>query len=387
VKSKGFDPKSILTDFQATAIGSATLESQLADHLTWLIASGTLVTGQHLPSIREAARSLGINMHTVRSAYQRLEADGLVATRPASGTVVLTPDVLHLARKARRQRSNTVGIILPLVSNPFYGEFLQGVEPILQEHNILPFICDAYEDPQLALRYLAQLAAKRVDGVLLVSFDLNPALVLTPGREVPRLPVVTVDWPGAPGYSVELDLEQAGYLAVKHLIEHGHRRIATLGVAIDNPNILRVLAGSRRALAGNVPPLAETLVLAPGFEPGDGERAVQQILQMSPRPSALFAISDTLAIGAMQALKKASLQVPGDMALVGFNDIPLAGMVNPPLTTVAAPKQRMGTEAAAMLIRLIQGKKPAEQRIMLPVELVVRESCGCRSGGNMLNGT
>ena len=116
------------------------------------------------------------------------------------------------------------------------------------------------------------------------------------------------------------------------------------------------------------------------FELQSGVEGGRKLLALEKPPTAIFAISDMLAIGAMQAIKSAGLRVPQDIALAGFNDIPLAGLVDPPLTTVKAPAEAAGREAMKMLRQLIEGKRLDRECVLLPTALVVRQSCGCGGG-------
>lgn len=353
------------------------LVEQLRRQLTWQIAAGQIKPGDRLPSVRKLARQLSINLHTVRSAYRRLEADGLVHTRQGSGTRVLQLDLRRLVELAGRSRSSTIGVILPGLSNPFYHSFLQGVEQGMQRDQMLLFVCDAHEDPQIFARYFAQLSARQVDGIIVASFDPD---VLLAGELSLDLPVVWVDRPGCPGPVINFDLQGAAYLAVRHLLQHGHRRIGLITFQGDSANAAAMNAGYYRALQEANLPLDKALIAPqPGFLLPSGEHGARQLMGLSEPPTAIFTIADTLALGALRALKADGWQVPQQVALASLDDIAFAGLVSPPLTTVALPAQRLGQEAARMLLALMNGEVPPETQVTLPVELVIRQSCGCRA--------
>jgi DNA-binding LacI/PurR family transcriptional regulator len=355
-----------------------TLAHQLEQQIAWLIASGTLEAGDRLPSVRTLADRLGINLHTVRSAYQKLEADGLVETRRGRGTTVRPFEPQRIARQTASLRSHTIGVILPSWSNPFYHSFLQGVEAITEQDQTLLFLCNTHDDIDAAWRAFAQLSAKYVDGILVVSHDLCDLLTPDPGG-YPSLPLVTVDWPGCGGYSAQIDLEMAGYLATQHLLEHGHRRIGLVTFDPQLPNVQPLHLGYTRALNEAGLQTDPALVSrAPGFDLASGDAGARRLLALPQPPTAIFAIADTLALGALSAIKQAGRRVPQDIALVGFNDIPLAALVEPPLTTVAAPAIELGRTAMSMLQDLIAGGKPPTERVVLPTTLVIRQSCGCQ---------
>lgn len=359
-----------------------TLWLQLKQQLRWLIASGQIQPGEKLPSVRQLASHLGINFQTVRAAYQKLEAEGLVATRHGSGTVVLEFDPLRVAQQVSRVRTHTVGVLVPRLSNPFYPVFLQGVEDIARQSHILLFICNTDDDPPTGKAYLDLLIAKQVDGLIVapcgLAFDYqeNPTSLDQAGSP---MPVVYVDRPGEAGYAVLLDSEGAGYAATKHLIRHGHRQIGLITCVVDSPTIRQCLSGYTQALKEegldndlNLIATASVFTIAAGYE------AAQVLLDASAFPTAIFAASDVLAVGVMQAIKERGLRIPEDIALVGYNNLAIATLVEPALTTVAAPMRELGATAMLMLQQLIAGERVEEPQIILPTNLVIRRTCGCQ---------
>jgi DNA-binding LacI/PurR family transcriptional regulator len=359
-----------------TPFSGEPLVEQLHRQFTWQIASGQWKPGDRLPSIRQLAQQVSINMHTVRSAYRRLERDGLVVTQAGSGTRVLPFDPRLLMELAGRTRSYTIGVILPCMSNPFYHDFLQGVEAGINREQLLLFVCDAHEDPQECVRYFSQLSARNVDGIIIASFDLHECL---DGEPPAALPLVTVDWPGCAGPAVNFDLEGAGYQAVHHLLAHGYRRIGLITFIEESANVLPLTRGCSRALAeAGMAPDELLISRVPGYDMACGELGMRQLLALPEPPRAVFTIADTLALGTLKVLKSSGIQVPEHVALVGLDDITVAGLVDPPLTTVALPAQRLGLEAIKMLQELIEGKTQTERQVTLPAELVIRQSCGCR---------
>jgi DNA-binding LacI/PurR family transcriptional regulator len=356
-----------------------TLAYQLKQQISWLIASGKLEPGDRLPAVREMAERLGINLHTVRSAYQKLEAEGLVETRRGRGTHVLPFEPQRIPRQSASLRSHTVGVILPSWNNPFYHSFLQGVEQITEQDQTLLFLCNTHDDEINAWRNFAQLSAKQVDGVLVVSHNLCEELTPDSGYLKPALPVVTVDWPGCGGYSAQIDLEMAGYQATQHLLHHGHQRIGLITFTPESANVRPVQLGYARALEeAGLQGESALISCVSGFDMASGAEGARNLLALPQPPGAIFAIADTLALGAMGAIQQAGLRIPQDIALVGFNDIPTTALVNPPLTTVAAPAIELGRTAMSMLRDLIAGGKPPTERVVLPTTLVIRQSCGCQ---------
>lgn len=360
----------------------ATLAQQIREQLIWAISSGALEAGDALPPVRELAATLGVNLHTVRGAYRMLAADGLVEVRQGLRTRVTAFDPRRLWPAESAARSHLVGIVLPTLANPFYTELVEGAQESARRTGTLLVVATTHDDQAQALRSIAQLAARGVDGIIAVSTEISP-LLAGPGGDMAgerHLPLVVVDRPGAPGHVVEVDLAQVAYLATRHLVEHGHRAIGLVSVAGPASNVEPLGKGHRRALAEAALPVREELVVrAAGWGPDDGDAAAMRLLVAPDRPTALVAISDLLAIGALRAARRLGLRIPDDVALVGVDDIPLLEAVDPPLTSVALPARTMGAEAMTTLEQIWAGEARTPRRVVLPARLELRESCGAHA--------
>lgn len=355
------------------------LSLQLMQQLVWLLATRQLRTGDELPSVREFANHLGINLNTVRAAYKRLESDALVATRKGVGSTVLPFDSRKITELATNLRTFTIGVVIPALSSLFYLPFLEGIEEIARKEPSLLFISTAQDSLLKARIEMDQLIAKGVDGLIIASFRAmgeDSQQLNGPSDSIP--PIVHVDRPSQSAYVVLMDSESAGYQATSHLIEHGHERIGIIRPPIEWASVEECANGYRRALkmAGievDESLYAETL----DFTVKAGFQAARTLIRKENAPTAIFAVSDILAIGAMRAVKEHGMLVPQDVGIVGYNDIMVANLVDPPLTTVAAPARRLGIEAMSMLQRLIHGDAVSPNRIVLDTNLVIRRSCGC----------
>ena len=227
------NPFKITKQFSVNPASEHSLILQIKQQVTWMIASGKLNEGDALPSIRELAEHLDVNMHTVRQAYNRLKKEGLIEIQPRSKARVLPYNPILFANQASKIKNHTIGIILPTMSNPFYQSFLKGVQSIFQQYDCLTYICPTYDDSALAWRYYAQLAANGVDGILSVSHDMNEFFQNV--SDETAIPLVSADYPLEFGFSVQLDHEQSGFIATDHLIQHSCRRIALVRFGIDVP--------------------------------------------------------------------------------------------------------------------------------------------------------
>jgi len=358
------------------------INQQLKTQMGWAIATGQLKPGERLPSVRALAGQLGINFQTIRLAYQRLEAEGLVSTRQGVGTIVNTLDPISLQFKPGRVRTHTIGLILPDIANPFYHAFVAGVEEIAAEKDTLVMLCCSHDDPGIALQSLRKLLARDVDGVILASC-LVPGLSDRGDLDSGKQPVVFADLPGRTGTSVVMDLENAGYSATRHLLGHGYHRVGLITHEQDFENILPLNAGYKRALAeAGATPNDDWIIRVGAFDEHSGRVGVEKLLSLAVPPEAIFCITDLIALGAIRELQSRGLKVPADIAVVGFNDIPEAACCNPPLTTVAAPARELGAESFSRLFLLINGSPLPEPGEPLPTRLIVRESCGEHSSSS-----
>ncbi len=181
--------------------------------------------------------------------------------------------------------------------------------------------------------------------------------------------------PGLEVDSVLADSLQGGYQATEYLIQLGHRRIGCITGPPDLSISSQRVSGYSQALERYGIPLCDELVVTGDFRYQEGYRAMRQLLALNEPPTAIFACNDIMAVGAICAAKDKGLGVPGDIAIIGFDDIALASFISPRLTTVAQPKHEMGAIAVELLVERIKEKKRPSTKVILPVHLVVRESC------------
>jgi LacI family transcriptional regulator len=269
----------------------------------------------------------------------------------------------------------TIGLVIPELTNPFYGELTQAVEEVSFEHGYTVILAHSSHLPERELRYAQVLRSKQVDGVIFlpVTPDLEPVYSLgRAGIQVVILERVV------PGYAcIVADEHHAGYLATRHLLGLGHRRIGCIVLSGDSTSSVARVEGYRTALleAGVLPD--RSLIVESEYGYAAGDAAAREFLKLPDRPSAVVAHNDLMAIGAMKAFMQAGLRVPADISLVGCDDIAAASYVQPSLTTIAYPKRQMGRAAAEMLVGLL-GSKEALPRgpLKLAVDLVVRGSTG-----------
>lgn len=284
------------------------------------------------------------------------------------------------ARRMVKGRTGIIGFVLrqtpdQVFSDRFLPQVLMGLSKAASAQDYHLLIEPAPPDDKHS-DYLRLIRERHVDGIILSGprFDDQELIRL----HVENAPVVLMgQLPNTDLPFVDVDNVGGARLATDHLIKLGHRRIGFISNArLTYTASADRLAGYRAALQAADLPFDQSLVRYGDFTSASGEVAMLELLKVEPRPTAVFVASDTVLLGALKAIRAAGLSVPGDIALVGFDDMPLAEFLDPPLTTIRLPAYGLGWGAAEMLIRRINREDIRQPAVLLDTELVVRKSCG-----------
>jgi LacI family transcriptional regulator len=278
------------------------------------------------------------------------------------------------ARSLRTRAAMVLGIIISDITNPFFTALVRGVEDRAQLAGYSVVLANADEDVAKEARYLEVAAAEQMAGVLLspASSQLTSIGVLTERG----IPVVTIDrrLPAADIDTVTFNNRQATLEAAQHLIAQGCKRIGFVAGPVETTTGASRLAGFRAALRAAGRPLDPALTVYADFRTEGGFAATRQLLQMRNRPDGLLISNNLMTVGGMQAIAEARLEVPRDIAVVGFDDANWATALRPPLSVVTQPTYEIGRTAAELLLRRIAGEKFAPRRVVLQAQLVPRGS-------------
>lgn len=328
-----------------------------------------------IATMRDVAERAGVSVTTVSHVINE--------TRPVSDElrrrVLASMDDLgyqpnRLARSLRRGQTHTIGMIIPDSANPFFAEMARGVEDTSFKNGYSVILCNSDGDLNKELLYTNVLTEKRVDGILFVAAGLSTDRIRDLQTHRTPLVVVDRDLPDAAVDSVLTDNAQGGWLAARHLIDLGHRRIACItGPSDVTPSADRV-TGYRQAMMKGGIPVDQSLIVKGDFQYDSAYRASSQLLQIKDPPTAIFACNDLMAVAVMSAALALGRQVPGDLSVVGFDDVRLAAFANPPLTTIAQPKYEMGVVAATMLLERMRDLEMPAHRRVFETNLVTRKS-------------
>jgi LacI family transcriptional regulator len=280
-----------------------------------------------------------------------------------------------VARGLRTKKTNTIAIIIPDITNPFFSDFTRGFQDVVDQKGFLVLVCNSDRILSRELRFLEMIWQQRVDGVV-----LNPAKVKAEdlNRLVKaRISVVLIGSQiDHPDFSVVMiDNVKGGFDAVQHLIDLGHRKIGLLCGLLNTTSGGLRYQGYIKALQQNGISFQGELVEEGAITYDGGYQCMRQMLAKKDLPSAIFATSDVMALGAKTAIEDAGLQIPGDISLIGFDDIPEVSRSRPTLSTIAQPKYGMGQAAANILLEAIENKQSfSRKKIVMEHVVVVRES-------------
>ncbi|MGY3919389.1 LacI family DNA-binding transcriptional regulator [Aeromonas eucrenophila] len=326
-------------------------------------------------SMAAVAEQAGVSVATVSRVLNQQE--GVTAkTRAKVDQAVhaLGYRVNHLATSLRTAKSWLLLIMVPDLTNPFYIEVVRGIDRVARQHGYFVLLCDTGADPGRERSAFELLRTHRADGAICLDPDsIQQGL----SQEINALPwVACCEFdPAMPVPYVGIDNQGAAAAAVRYLLSRGHSRIALIGADPAYLYARQREAGVRQALAEAGLTLAEEWnIRVTSFSFLAGAEAAQQLLRCPQRPTAIFAVADALAIGLMHSLQEAGLRIPDDIAIMGFDDIPLAAQLNPPLTTMAQPMDELGAEAARLLLQRLSTPDTLLPGALLPHKLVVRGS-------------
>jgi len=327
------------------------------------------------PTLADVAAEARVSLSTASRALREgssVSEPTRRRVRAASRRLGYEPN--RLARSLRTRSSTLVGVIVPDIGIGFYARAVKGAQDAFERAGYQVLVMNTEREASRERAALRTLLAQRVDGVL----------VATSGgfEQPPRVPVVFFDnlVDGAGAGHVALANRDGMLLLVDHLLGHGHRRIAYVGAPPIATSATERLAGFEQALAAaGVAPRPEYVALGDeSWSPESGRKAAAELLALADAPTALVVAGDTLALGAISAARQIGLRVPEDLAVVSFDDPFFGDLLAPPMTALARSERRLGELSASLLLEALGTESlgpPTEVR--LPVELVVRRSCGC----------
>lgn len=326
-------------------------------------------------TMREIAREAGVSTATVSRVLNNPQ---LVSSKLRDAVMKVIERHDYVSHRAAGElaggRSMTIGLVIPTITNSIYAASTQAIQRAAQRESYSVLLGISDFEPEEEARIIRRLVERRVDGLILTGGGRDPAVYRVLERH--NIPcVVTWRSAGAPNCPcVSFDNYRAGRLAMKHLIDLGHRRIGLIcGRSEVNDRAMERRKSYEDALTDHGIAVDGSLIFERDFEFIEGHTAMRRMLVHADPPTAVFAANDIQAIGAISACREKGLEVPHDISVIGFDDLPVAEFTVPKLTTIHVPGDRMGHIAALRLFEMIGGEIEPRSEV-LPVELVLRDS-------------
>ncbi|MGQ9629535.1 MAG: LacI family DNA-binding transcriptional regulator [bacterium] len=338
-----------------------------------------------MATYKDIARMAGVSTTTVSHVINKTR----FVSEETKAKVLRAIEALNyhpnaLAKGLATRKTHTIALIIPSVTNQFFSAIARGVQDEAKKRGYCMILCNTDEDEASEIEYMKMVREKRIDGFIITPPGTNenankrsniylselrrdgfPFVMIGRRADIPDVDVVTSDSQGG------------AYRAICHLAELGHRRIAFIGGPFSKGVGLGRLRGYKRAMQDYKLEEDPKMILEGNLREDGGYELMRQLLSAGNPPTAIFAINDMMAIGALGACNEAGASVPGDMSIVGYDDIPLASIVRPRLTSVAQPSCEMGSKSAELLIERIEGRGPKGGRtIVMETKLMIRESTG-----------
>ncbi len=330
-----------------------------------------------MSTMKQVALQAGVSVATVsRVLNNHSRVDPTLRERVVRAMTMLNYQPNRVAQRLRAGAGGVIGLIISDIENPFFVSVVRGVEDMAYEHGISVLLCNSDENPAKQQMYIGVMKAEDVAGLIItpnVETDATIGALLDS-----KMAVVFMD---RSVHGVEVDnvtVDSAGGTreAVQHLINLGHRRIGMISgtslISTGRERYEAFLATLQMAGIRSEP----ELIRSGRFRQEDGYQLTMSLLNLTTPPTAIFAANNMLALGTLQALHERGKRIPEDMAVVGFDDLPWAGSLWPPLTTVAQPTYQLGHEAARLLLRRIAEPTAPIESVVLKTQLMIRRSCG-----------
>ncbi len=328
-------------------------------------------------TIKEVARRAGVSPATVSRVVngQPLVADH-VRDRVLEAIRDLNYRPNRVAQRLRAEESHLVGVILSDIKNPFYTLVLSGIEQVLSGQGLSVLICNSNMHQERENGFISHMQSEGVAGLIVAPVKEQSAVLADAVKN--GLPAVIVDRRmSKPITDVVLaDNHNGVLLAIEHFVALGHRRIGILNGPQSLTSGRERYAGFQQAMAEAGLPIEDALVRFGDYQLETGYTLMRDLLETAAYPLALFVANNLMTIGALNAIHDMGLAIPGDVAIIGFDDLPWANSLNPPLTTVSQPAFEIGVHAAELLLNRLAFPDRPVRAVVLGVDLIVRASCG-----------
>ncbi|MFW6224057.1 MAG: LacI family DNA-binding transcriptional regulator, partial [Bacteroidota bacterium] len=287
-----------------------------------------------------------------------------------------------LARSLKLDKTETLGLIIPDIANPYFAEISKSIEATAKTYGYSIILCDSDDDINTEEELLRLMLSRKVDGVIIAPVGTSDKHLVKAYQT--GLPMIIIDrfFPESNLPFISSDNFQGAYDAVQHFIEKGHQRIACIqGIQNSQPNIERV-RGYKQALKDNGISFENDYLLGDSFSKENGFQQLKKLFKMSSPPTAVFTLSNLLSLGVMEASVEMKLHIPDDFSLISFDEQPYSAYLSTPMTTVNQQKEKIGSKALEFLVETIDNpEKQQNIQLMMKTKLIIRDSVKRLDGG------
>lgn len=324
-------------------------------------------------TLKELAEKIGLSRTTVSRVMSgnadkyRISAATVKKVKEAAAQYGLVPN--QVAKNLRLQRTDTIGLMIPDVANPFFANLASVIERELRKQGKMIFLCSTNEDTALEHEILSMMLGRQTDGLLVAPVGLAG----THFKPLEDKPIIFIDryFSDLTIPHVSTDNEQGAYAATKYLLDRGHRHIACIQGLVNTVCNQERIQGIRRAMQSQLD-ISQVNIIGNGFTIENGFRSMEQLIRSDERPSAVFTLSNQIAIGALEAIQENGLRVPEDISLISFDEQPYFKLTATPITTVRQPVTQIAQNAVQMLMEVMQGNEVSSLKI--EAQIVKRQS-------------
>ncbi|PFG15002.1 LacI family DNA-binding transcriptional regulator [Bacillus sp. es.036] len=331
-----------------------------------------------MANMTDVAKLASVSTATVSRVIQNPEAvkeKTRVKVLQAIEELNYQPNIL--ARYFRRTETKTILVVVPSIANNVFPQMIAGIDLVANQYGYKVLLGNTYQDPEKAYSYIEELKQKQVDGMILLTTRLDNDVITDIAERYPV--VLTSDFiEGLNVPTVAIDNISSSREAVEHLVQLGHSRIGMITGPLNSLLSRDRLKGYRQALFANEIAIEGVLIQEGDHTYESGYNQMNKFLALEDPPTAIFAANDSMAMGAIKAVKDQNMKVPEDVAVVGFDNIQFSKIFEPALTTIAQPLMEMGKRSMELLLKQIKGEPLTKKQLVLDTKLIVRDSCGAK---------
>ncbi len=338
------------------------------------------MNNKKVTDIRDLAEILGLSVTTVSRVLNGKSLQYRIAKNTTQRVIEAAKEYNYipnkLARGLKLEKTDTLGLIIPDIANPFFADIARSIEKQARSKGYLLILCDSNEDQKIEKDLINLLISHRVEGIIIAPVGTEYETIIKTHKA--GIPLVVIDRcsPEANVPSITSDNYQGGYNAANYLITMGHRNIACIqGIPGSQPNIDRV-RGFKEAFKVNNLTVDESLIVGDDFGSDNGYMQTRILFSMNNPPTAIFALSNMISLGAIKAINEMGLQIPQDISLVSFDEQPYSAFLGTPMTTIDQKKSEMGQLSVDVLLKYINNEEYRKKMVnmTLKTNLIIRDS-------------